>query len=70
LRRKAGVTANDRKAAIANALYALRGERSTALLHSKKPVVANPSCAAYTWSAVSVEVLTLPMLPLQPELLS
>jgi hypothetical protein len=29
---------------------------SPALLHSKSPVVANPSYAAYTWSGVGVEI--------------
>jgi hypothetical protein len=29
---------------------------STALLHSKKPVVANPSYAAYTWSPIGADV--------------
>jgi hypothetical protein len=35
----------------------MRRMRSTALLHSKRSRVANPSYAAYTWSSASVDVL-------------
>jgi len=35
----------------------MRRMRSTALLHSKRSRVANPSCAAYTWSSASVDIL-------------
>jgi hypothetical protein len=54
LRRKAGVAA-----IIAMQPSLMRcGDRRTlpALLHSKRPIVANPSSAAYTWFPVGVEV--------------
>src|SRR5437660_7699910 len=48
-----------RNSAIADVLGSPCGARNaacTVLLHSKNPVVANPSYAAYTWSPIGADV--------------